>query len=141
MVVISGIGSYITQYVGATGGDLWSYPAPDHTYYFAPAAFAIASLVVYGLTVEVLAPFWRRHLPELARWVHLVPPAWLILGSWPLEVIVRLRSRASAGTPPPSAASGHPSRCGGAPGALIAARDGSPGIAGPGGGIVRGCGE
>lgn len=72
LIVIAGAGGYVTQYVGAALGAIWSYPPPDRTFYYVPAAFVMASLVAYGSIVKVFAPRLRRLLPGLPRSANLL---------------------------------------------------------------------
>ena len=45
---ISAAGGYVTQYVGADLGAMWQYSPPNHTYYYVPSLFVMASTLASG---------------------------------------------------------------------------------------------
>jgi len=56
LALVAGTGGLATQYFGATVESLWTYPPPDHTYWFVPATFVFAAVLTYGLTSVVIGP-------------------------------------------------------------------------------------
>jgi uncharacterized protein (DUF362 family) len=74
LVVVAGVGGWLTQAVGASAGGFWHYPPPHGTYRFVPAMFVIASVVCYGLAQTGLGRALGRRIVAPPRGRHALIP-------------------------------------------------------------------
>jgi hypothetical protein len=77
--LVAGSGGYITQYVGATLGGIWSYPPPNHTFMYVPSTFVVASLAAFGLSSRFVGPALQGLIQTTSRTVNIVIVAVLIV--------------------------------------------------------------
>jgi hypothetical protein len=79
LALVAGVGGYVTQYIGATLGGIWSYPPPDHTFFYVPPTFVVASLAAFGLISKFAGPALQRLIRTRSRMVNVLIVALLIL--------------------------------------------------------------